>query len=54
MKTMAMVFIYSIIFMGSVFMGMLLVDALEYEATGECEHCMVLDKIRPGLAGGVE
>lgn len=51
MKTMAIILI---IFMGSAFMGMLLVDALEYEATGECEHCVVLDKIRPGLAIGVE
>lgn len=36
---------------GMLFITVLAVDALEYEVTGDCEQCLILHKISPGLAG---
>lgn len=40
------------IFAGAVLFTALSLDALEWELTGECRDCMILDKLRPSLADG--
>jgi hypothetical protein len=46
MKTLTWTAIWCVVWAGVL---LLAVDGIEYEITGRCDRCLVLDKLRPGL-----
>lgn len=34
----------------SAFLSVMVLDAYEYDITGDCRHCVLLPKLRPSLA----
>jgi len=49
MKTAALSVITALLWVAC---AVLVLDALEWESTGECRECVVLPALRPGLAPG--